>query len=74
METSWRGHGKNEQVLTQKLLPFAPLDARLARMTKNASDNPVILKRMQARAHRGHGAVYKWRYRKHAGVRKGCFQ
>lgn len=40
-------------------------------MTKSASDNPVILKRMQARAHRGHGAVYKWLYRKHAVVRKG---
>jgi hypothetical protein len=41
-------------------------------MTKSAStDNPTILARMQARAHRGRGAVYKWLHRNHASVQKG---
>jgi hypothetical protein len=41
-------------------------------MTKSASSgDPAILERMQARAHRGRGAIYKWLHRKHSVVKKG---
>lgn len=41
-------------------------------MTKSAStSSKAILARMQAGAHRGRGAVYKWLYRNHASVQKG---